>query len=147
MKIQVSRIKNAFLRRTAMVLLFPVLAILAPCLGLLRGGIELIILLETLVRSWGPAWRGEPFIAAAGAEVGIINHKLALHISVDVLAWAAEHMPSGPPIKVLDNHAFAKAVGRAMMSERDEHGTTLIHEMFDEAFVDVVEMGDDSVEV
>lgn len=150
MRIHVTAIQNRYLRRAAMIVaplaLYPIIVVL----GALKGALDLT---ESLHGSWRSAWRGEPGDAEC-ARVGVRAGQLLISMPIDLLAFAAEHGPrqnSHDPdsvrvedrFRVTDQKVFAESVGRAIRAELAEDGTTLLHQMFDDAIGRVVEDGEE----
>lgn len=164
MGLRVTRIKNAPLRRAAMMVVAPAMALLCIVLGVLAGVRGLLHAAHTLVQSWGPAWRGEtadPEHPFGVAEVGLLgNETLAIHLPTMLLAQAAKfapfvhHVPgvrANPAapreehklspledggFRVTDPKLFATAVGKVIVHAADDGGTSPLHDMT----LDVMEM-------
>lgn len=79
-----------------------------------------------------------------GAEANIEGNQIVIRIDIETLPIAVEGgidlgtIASGG--RVVDAYAFAKEVVYALNDE-EEDGTTLVHEMFDAAFDDALDMG------
>lgn len=84
--------------------------------------------------------------------VAIRGNRLVIEISLPTLVTAFDACPefedddNGENIFIVTNQQeFIKSVRRALTHEQED-GTTIVHEMFDRAFVDVVEQGMEGVD-
>jgi hypothetical protein len=83
-------------------------------------------------------------------KVEVVRGRLVISVGIDTFAFAAEncfHFFDGDKqtVKVTDQQAFAEAVARELQKEAED-GTTPLHLMLDQAFVNAVEDGCDGVE-
>lgn len=146
MRIRVTNIKTMWLRRLAIVAsIVPLFAITFP-LALLSNVLHLF---QTAHAAWTV-----PGPQVEQCEVGIVGDALVVRMPLDVLAFATEHSPmahhldpdvvaSHGGLTVTDKRVFGNSVARALRDELDESGTTLVHQMFDDAVERVVDNGEE----
>lgn len=89
-------------------------------------------------------------------QVAIEDEQLVIRIGIGTLAFAAEYCAEfysedihqgsiGPYVRVTNREALARDVVRALTSE-EEDGTTPLHLLFDQAFVDARDDGSEGFE-
>jgi len=80
----------------------------------------------------------------------VVDGELQIRIGVDTLKFAAEHCErfyngsiesaDGPHIRVTEAEQFAREIA-GKLNDEAEDGSTVIHEMLDNAFVEAIEWG------
>lgn len=144
MRIRVTGIKHMGLRRLAICATIPFLFLITFPLAILMNVLHL---LETAHVAWTQREPDNPH-----CEVGIVGEALVIRMPLDLLKWATEHSPmvhqldpdvaaSHGGLQITDTKLFGESVKRAMLDELDETGTTLVHQMFDDAVEKVIDDG------
>lgn len=88
-----------------------------------------------------------PLTESARAVVrdGVLEIRVAVSTLPVAMKGACDLGVIDGNFRVTDETAFAREVARALNDE-DEQGTTLVHRMFDAAFVAAIENGADGIE-
>lgn len=163
MRLQVTRIERAWLRRLVMVAVLPLMVSLGVLLGAAAGVLDMMF---SLARSWGPAWRGkvdDPEHPYGYCEIGVVGRALHIRTPVELLAQLSKYAPfvhnvpgvnspggprephNIPPwedggFRVTDPDKWAKALGRILVAD-DEMPGSIIGEAFADAAERVVDNG------
>lgn len=142
MRIRVTGIKTMWLRRVAIAALFPFLFLITFPLAIIMNVMHLW---STAVVAW--TQRVEP---RRICEVGLVGDSILINMPIDLLAHVANLAPcihradpdgGDVDFHVTDPKLFAREVTRTLLNETDESGTTLVHELFDDAIENVIDNG------
>lgn len=155
MRLHLSRIENATLRRALIVVTMPFMVAYAALTGALVclyiAGRYSASNAYLTAMSAAPAWRGEHYLEEPLAcEIGVRGAHIVICMPKKLLAFAIEHGRGAVDrMVVTDPDAFATAVAKQLLlpaNSYEDEERTLIHKLFDDAAEAAIENGCEGID-